>query len=289
MSTPSKGMRRGALFAVVVASSLAGRAAAVTLEVGSASTTPGGTVEVGVRMQAGSGERVAAVQNDIVFDSSVATVTRRDCRINPNIDKSLNVGLPSPNTIRIIIISLERSDPIPASDLLYTCTFHIGPDAPDGNIVLNIANVGASDPGGTKLPASGIGGSIFVSAPSSAGGGVQPQAAPAAPRAGAAAPAPAQLPAGVQPGGAVVQPGVPGAPPPPQPERALQGVPEMAGVQATMTPAATAPAAAATAKATATPGKAATAAPEASATKGTPEANATATAKPKPTKIETKE
>jgi len=283
---------------------LASSAPAVTLEVGSASTTPGSAVEIGVRMQAGPSEKVAATQNDIVFNPAVVSVTRRDCRINPNIDKSINIATPSSSSIRIIIISLERSDPIPASDILYTCAFHVGPDAPDGNIALNITNVGAADPNGGKLSASGIGGSIFVSAPASAGGGgmgSQPQMAPAAPPAPAqvqpggavnrpAAPgAPAPAPAQVQPGGAVVRPAVPGAPPLPQAEQPVgqgESLPTL-GLPTTPTPAAAVPARTSTSRSTppgtATPGQTTTATAAAAGAKGTAGAKTAAPAKQTPT------
>ncbi|HUI24522.1 MAG TPA: cohesin domain-containing protein, partial [Candidatus Kryptonia bacterium] len=244
-------------------------AAAVTLEVGSASTTAGSVAEVAVRMQAGSSDQVAATQNDIVFDPSVVSVTRGDCRINPNIDKTINVAA-TPNSIRIIIISLERSDPIPATDILYTCAFHVGPDAPDGNIALNITNVGASDPSGKKISASGIGGSIFVSSSASTGGGTgaQPQMAPAAPRAAAPAPAPAQ----VQPGGAVIRPAVPaGAPPLPQAGQPVGQAEELPtlSMPSTPTPIAAVPTRTlrSTTPNTATPGRTITATPAATAAK----------------------
>ena len=284
MSVVKSELRRGVLAIASALLWLSSSAAAVTLEVGSASTTAGSVAEIAVRMQTGANEQIAATQNDIVYDPSVVTVTRADCRMNPNIDKTLNVGFPSPNSIRIIIISLERSDPIPQSDILYTCAFHVGPDAPGGNIALNITNVGASDPQGKKIGASGIGGTIFVSASGgSTGSGAvsQPQVAPAAPRAAAPAPPPAQ----VQPGGAVIRPYAPGGVPPlPQagqpvgqaeelPTLSLPSTPTRAAAVPTRTLRSTTPG-------TAAPGRTTTVTPAATAGKETPTKGATANKTP---------
>lgn len=227
-------LRRSLLLAIgLLPGVLSHSASAMTLEVGSASTTPGSAVQIGVRLDVGPGEKVAAVQNDITFDPSVVSITRGACQMNPSIDKSISSAV-GPNYIRLIVINLGNSGPIP-SEILYTCTFQVGPDAPDGNILLNITNVSGSDPAGNLCgsaksqcaTANGIGGSIFVSSASGTGnGGVgsQPQMVPAAPHGGL--PAQEAAPAGVVPGGGFNRPVAPEAVP--QAPQAQQPVNEAA-------------------------------------------------------------
>lgn len=133
---------------------------------------------VGVTLTTG-GAGVAAVQNDIGFDSSIATVAatvagRPDCQVNPAISKSASAFAFRPpgcrpgvdcNGIRAVVVSADNVDPIADGALLYTCTVHIAGDAPPGSYQLTIPNLLASDPTGAQLPVQGTAGELAVLTP----------------------------------------------------------------------------------------------------------------------------
>lgn len=128
---------------------------AVSINIGSARGVPGGQVQVAVTLST-TGEQVAGVANDIVFDPAAAIV---DCTISPEFAGfSGAVLLPdgcSPGVncqrARVLIIQFP---PLPIDDgsVLYVCTVEIAPDAPMKTYPLTCAAPAVSDPNGKALP-----------------------------------------------------------------------------------------------------------------------------------------
>ncbi|HVO24633.1 MAG TPA: hypothetical protein VMW56_13495 [Candidatus Margulisiibacteriota bacterium] len=128
---------------------------AVSINIGSASGTAGGQVQVPVTLST-TGEEVAGVANDIVFDPAAAIV---ECIINPAFaGLSGAVLLPDGCTpgvdcrrSRVLIIQFP---PLPIDDgsVLYICTIAIAADAPMKSYPLTCSAPSVSDPNGKPLP-----------------------------------------------------------------------------------------------------------------------------------------
>lgn len=143
-------------------------AGAASLDVSSATGSPGETVEVRVTLsQMGSG--IAGLQNVIEFDRRAAIV---GCNINPNIGRDLSRCQLRPEnctpglnctSLSCVIAGLTLS-PIPDGAQLYTCSVRIACDAPEGNYPLTIQNLIAStgDPP-LQVPIDGNDGVVTVS------------------------------------------------------------------------------------------------------------------------------
>ena len=133
---------------------------------------PGGTASVEVTLFREGEALVVGTQNDLTFDSDRFTIQRGDCFINPEIgpdspsDKELQQNvLSDPSRVRGIIVSLSNVRTIPPG-LLYTCPFRVGADVPEGTYEIANGNLVASTEDGMRLPVSGSGCNIIVSAAS---------------------------------------------------------------------------------------------------------------------------
>lgn len=150
--------------------------ASAAINLDSASGAPGDVVAISATL-AGAANQFAATSNDIVFDSTQVDVVLKgngkpDCTINPAIDadsvagKGLSTSLPpspaSMKVLRVGVLSTENVNPIP-DGLLFTCKFHIDPNATPGvNTLKNTPR--ASDPASNLSNLSGTNGSVTVSA-----------------------------------------------------------------------------------------------------------------------------
>ena len=133
----------------------AARAHAVSITVGSASGAAGSRVEIPVTLNT-TGEQVAGVANDILFDSGAPIV---ECTISPEfVGFSAAILLPDGCTpgvdchrSRVLIIQFP---PFPIEDgaVLYTCTVAIAADAPMKTYPLTCSMPSISDPDGKPLP-----------------------------------------------------------------------------------------------------------------------------------------
>jgi hypothetical protein len=146
----------------------------VSIDVGVAVGTAGGTASFDVRLDSG-GLPVAGIQNDITFDPLTpikATPSNRpDCTANPATGKSVFTAFQPPSCtvgvsctgIRVLMLSLSDLSPIP-DGVVYSCRVQISPAAPDATYPLLNVNLGASDPIGTALVTLGANGSVIVNA-----------------------------------------------------------------------------------------------------------------------------
>jgi YVTN family beta-propeller protein len=153
---------------------------AVRLLVGSASGSPGGSVEVGVILDA-RGLSVAGIQIDLSFDARTVIAAladgRPDCAVNPSIPKIIAaafqpagcIDYPCWSATRVLVLSLENTDPIADGSLLFTCRVAIAADAPPGTYPLTGSNVGASSPEGEALETESVAGAVTVAAVEAAG------------------------------------------------------------------------------------------------------------------------
>lgn len=143
--------------AAVLLCSAAARAAVIAC--GDVTAPRGGSALVTISLQLEGDEVVAGTQNDLQFDSNIFGITADDCVINPAIghdtaaDKTLNTSLPPGDipTVRNLVVALDNTNPIP-SGALYTCSFHVSPNAELGEHVLTNVNVRASNPQGMVVP-----------------------------------------------------------------------------------------------------------------------------------------
>jgi hypothetical protein len=168
--------------AAIAASALilaAAQAGAVSLTVGTAETEVGQNASIPVTLQA-MGEDVAGTQNDLQYPSgegvSIGVVAnaqgRPTCARNEAIMKegtafSFQPPQCAPGTtctaVRALVLSLSNVDPIPDGSVLYNCEFSVGTGTPGGAYELTQTGVGASDPDGVALPATGVAGVLEVS------------------------------------------------------------------------------------------------------------------------------
>ena len=145
----------------------------VRINVGGATATAGETITVGVSLQT-MGADVAGTQNRLDFASPLRIVALAngdpDCVVEPSIKKEATsfrfvpigcAGLGCTG-VRAFVLSFENSNPIPDDSLLYTCRVAVAPNATVGDYVVGNSELGASDPVGTFLPASGTTGTISV-------------------------------------------------------------------------------------------------------------------------------
>jgi hypothetical protein len=121
------------------------------------------------------GFQIAGTQNDLMFDSTHTPIAARangrpNCTVNADIDKSATSFAFRPtgcsgaacNSIRVLVLATDNTDPIPDGSVLYTCVVNVAPDA-SGRYSLAITGVIASTPDGTGVPgATGVDGAIVV-------------------------------------------------------------------------------------------------------------------------------
>ena len=141
--------------AAVLLGSAAARAAVIAC--GDTLAQRNGSALVTVSLEVEGEEVIAGTQNDLQFDNNAFSITADDCVINPAIGpdteaaKTLSTSLPPGEipTIRNLVVALDNTNPIP-SGALYTCSFHVGPNAELGEHVLANVNVRAIAQGSSE-------------------------------------------------------------------------------------------------------------------------------------------
>ena len=150
--------------------------AVVRLTVGDASVLPGSDVLVAVTLTNDGGELVAAVENDLTFDTRVVAVGidagEPACTVNAAINKaSTRFGFRPPGcvpsqgsctAVHAVVIALDNVEPIASGARLYTCRFRIAAAAPPGRYALSNSNVLYAPPPGGDFDAVGVAGYITV-------------------------------------------------------------------------------------------------------------------------------
>jgi hypothetical protein len=165
----------GALAALALTVTPAG-AVNLTME---ATNGEGGTIRLCVGLDS-AGQKVAGTQNDLVWDSSCASLKKESCAAVAESKKPLHGNMPPsvPNTYRALVFALDNVDPI-RDGALYCCDFEITKKTDCCSVKLD--RLGASDPTGHAQATTGVPPQICL------GGG--PAAAAAADSAPAAQPA----------------------------------------------------------------------------------------------------
>jgi len=138
---------------------LASSAQALTFVAQGGEASPGDTPDVCVSLADNNG-MVAGFQMDLVWDSSCLTVDTASgsegaCFVvsdglrNKSIRSSLQGG---GNSLRILVLSLSDTAPIPASVRdLFCCQFRVSPAAAGRTCGVSVSNVIASDPAGNRI------------------------------------------------------------------------------------------------------------------------------------------
>lgn len=152
---------------------------AVSVAVGSATGALGTQVTFDVTLNTG-GASVAGLQLDIGFDPSTPVAAqpngRPNCTVNPAIDKGgtsfsfqpSGCTTTSCTRVRVLVLSVSNTDPIPDGSVLFTCKVNIAPSALLGRYPLTCSGSLASNPSGGSLVAACTPGEIIVAAPSPA-------------------------------------------------------------------------------------------------------------------------
>jgi hypothetical protein len=123
------------------------------IAVGDAIGIPGGLAEVTVRIS-GPGFQFETAQLDLLFQGDLLAVGREDCRISARLPvRGFSVTEPSsqpaPPLRRMRFALYDLSEPIdrfPEGDL-FTCSFHVAPEAAPGSLPLMAERLGASGDG----------------------------------------------------------------------------------------------------------------------------------------------
>jgi hypothetical protein len=151
--------------------------AVVRVQIGEAEGAPGDDVVIGVVLTADAGESVAAVENEIDYDPvhtpvAIGARGRPDCTVNAAINKEATLFGFGPfgcdpaqgecTAVLVTVVSIVNLLPIPSGSQLYTCRWHISPDAPAGTYPLLNTNLLYARPDGLDLSAIGIDGLITV-------------------------------------------------------------------------------------------------------------------------------
>jgi hypothetical protein len=122
----------GVIGAVVVGGWSVQAGAAVTVAIGDYAGMPGDDVDVTVSL-AGSEGNVATVQLDILFPDAILAISpAADCALADRLTDNLflYVFQPEPDRARFLVIDLQFPSALISDGDLFTCTFHILPEAP---------------------------------------------------------------------------------------------------------------------------------------------------------------
>ncbi|MGE3497521.1 MAG: hypothetical protein AB7N53_06465 [Candidatus Binatia bacterium] len=151
-----------------------------------ATKSDGGAVRLCVGLNS-SGEKVAGTQNDLVWDGSCARLKSDSCAAVPDAKKPLHGNVPAnaQNTYRALVFALDNVDPI-RDGALYCCDFELTAAAECCAVKLD--RLGASDPVGNALPASGQPPAICLASGAPASGDVVPAPGAAPATSGSTAP-----------------------------------------------------------------------------------------------------
>ena len=138
-----------------------------SIDVGSATGSPGETVEIEVTLnQMGAG--IAGVQSLLFFDAETPIL---DCEPNDDLDRELSRCelqpdgcTPGENCERVSCVTAGFTlSPLPDGAVLYRCMVQIACNAAEGDYVLDIDEVIASNGVPMQVPADGNDGLVTVS------------------------------------------------------------------------------------------------------------------------------
>jgi len=123
------------------------------IAVGDAVGIPGGVAEVTVRVGA-PGVQLETAQLDILFDGDALVLDPADCRKSARLPEHVLIVVdptlqPDPPKRRVRFALLDFSEPIdqfPEGDL-FTCSFHVAPDAVPGGLPLTADKLAVSGDG----------------------------------------------------------------------------------------------------------------------------------------------
>ena len=123
------------------------------IAVGDAVGIPGGVAEVTVRVNA-PGVQLETAQLDILFDGDALALDPADCRKSARLPEHVLIVAdptmqPDPPKRRVRFALLDLSEPIdqfPEGDL-FTCSFHVAPDAVLGSLALTAEKLAVSGDG----------------------------------------------------------------------------------------------------------------------------------------------
>jgi len=150
-----------AVFSLIVAIETC---SAATLTVGQNSAIPTQNgVAVPLSFTAGTGEQVAAMQFDILFDYAILALT--DVTAGPatsSADKDINFSAIEPGRVRAIIAGLNQN--VISDGTIANALFNVNRNAPDGEQSLSLSGVLLSDPDGAAVPSESVSGRISIAA-----------------------------------------------------------------------------------------------------------------------------
>ena len=137
---------------------------AATLTVGQNSAIPTQTgVSVPVSLSSGTGEEVAAIQFDILFDYAILALT--DVTAGPaasSAGKDISFSTVEPGRVRVIIAGLNQN--VISDGAIANALFNVNRNAPGGEQSLSLSGVLLSDPNGVAVPSEGVSGRISIAA-----------------------------------------------------------------------------------------------------------------------------
>jgi MYXO-CTERM domain-containing protein len=144
-------------------------ASAASLDVGSATGSPGETVDVRATLNQ-MGSEIAGIETRILFDRRAAII---DCRITPDFAGITSRCLLGPegctpgqncDFVKCVVTNVrDRILPFPDGAVLYTCSVRIACDAPEGDYALALEDVIGSTGDGIRVPTDGNDGTVTVS------------------------------------------------------------------------------------------------------------------------------
>jgi hypothetical protein len=149
-------------------------AGASEISFGSASTAPGGSIEIPATLGATGADSIASLSTEISFDPA-AFEASPSCVIDPAVgpgsaaQKSVVQNTPSSGVLRVAVTGTNSTE-IPEGNL-FACTFTARSGAASGSYLL-AANAGASTPEGSSAAVTATSGTITITGAPDDGDGI---------------------------------------------------------------------------------------------------------------------
>ncbi len=154
----------GALVAALSVIAVTASCFAATLTAGQNSAIPTqSAVSVPISLTSGTGEQVAAIQFDILFDYAILTLT--DVAAGPattSAGKDISFSTLEPGRGRAIIAGLNQN--VISNGTIAITLFNVSRDAPGGDQSVSLSGVLLSDPNGVAVPSESVSGHISIAA-----------------------------------------------------------------------------------------------------------------------------
>ncbi len=128
---------------------------AATISVSSASVdAPFEEAEICVSLELRAGEEIAGTENELIWQSSCASIAQESCAPNPAHGKmltdSLRPGDGGSTSYKALVLSFSDTNPIPAGEL-YCCRFAANLQSEGECCQISVVAPGASDPVGREV------------------------------------------------------------------------------------------------------------------------------------------